>query len=270
MNFSEVELIISDLDGTLLNNNHQISSRFFEQFQQLKSLGVKFIAASGRQYHGMAEKFATIKNEITIIAENGAYIVHKGEELDVNAIPSEQVNLLIKIALDLPKTHIVLCGKKRAYFGRSEEGFENIIKEFYPKHQIIENYLDLADDDFLKIAIHHPEGSEAHILPYFSSLSEDFQLKISDINWLDISLKSTHKGNAIEKIQQQLNIDALNTMAFGDYNNDAEMLTNANFSFAMENAHPNIKAIAKYETTSNENFGVENIIEKVITAKKAI
>ena len=54
-------------------------------------------------------------------------------------------------------------------------------------------------------------------------------------------------------------------MAFGDFNNDLEMLKCADYSFAMENAHPDVKAIANYGTETNDNFGVELILENLAT-----
>ena len=53
-------------------------------------------------------------------------------------------------------------------------------------------------------------------------------------------------------------------MVFGDYNNDLEMLAMADFSFAMKNAHPNVLEVANYTTTSNDDFGVERILEKLL------
>ena len=54
-------------------------------------------------------------------------------------------------------------------------------------------------------------------------------------------------------------------MAFGDYNNDFEMLQRATYSYAMANAHDAIKAIANYQTKSNDEFGVEYVLEQLVT-----
>ena len=56
-------------------------------------------------------------------------------------------------------------------------------------------------------------------------------------------------------------------MVFGDYHNDIEMMEEAKFSFAMENAHKDIKGLAKFSTKSNDNFGVEKVLEKLISSK---
>ena len=56
-------------------------------------------------------------------------------------------------------------------------------------------------------------------------------------------------------------------MVFGDYNNDLEMLELAYFSYAMENAHPNVKKAARFQTNSNNEEGVEMILEQLLSAK---
>ncbi len=56
-------------------------------------------------------------------------------------------------------------------------------------------------------------------------------------------------------------------MVFGDYNNDLEMMGEAHFSYAMENAHPNIKKIANFSTASNNDGGVELILEALVKSR---
>ena len=60
------------------------------------------------------------------------------------------------------------------------------------------------------------------------------------------------------------NIQPHELLVFGDYNNDLEMLALADYSFAMENAHPNVLKAANYTTRSNDDFGVELILEKLV------
>ena len=59
-------------------------------------------------------------------------------------------------------------------------------------------------------------------------------------------------------------------MVFGDYNNDLEMIEQAAYSFAMQNAHPNVTKAANYTTKSNNEGGVEHILEQLIAAKEAL
>ena len=71
MDLSKVKLVVSDMDGTLLNSKGEISDLFFELFHKLKKQNIHFCAASGRQYHSIVHKLAIIKDDIFIIAENG-------------------------------------------------------------------------------------------------------------------------------------------------------------------------------------------------------
>lgn len=73
MDLSKIKMVVSDMDGTLLNSNHQVSEQFFELFKELQSRDITFVAASGRQYNSIIDKLAPIKDEIIVIAENGGF-----------------------------------------------------------------------------------------------------------------------------------------------------------------------------------------------------
>lgn len=264
MDLSKVKLIVTDMDGTLLNSNHNVSELFFEQFKVLKANNIKFVAASGRQYHSILDKLKSIKEDITIVAENGAYVVANEQELYVNAMNPEEVKKLIKISQQIPDTHIILCGKKRAYFLKDSGEFKDIVIEYYSEYELIDTFDDLPDDEFFKIALCNYESSEKNIYPHLQDIEGDWQVKVSAKQWVDIALPTNHKGNALTRVQEQYGISDAETMAFGDYLNDVEMLKKAAFSFAMENAHDEVKQVANYKTLSNSNLGVETVIDKLI------
>ncbi|WP_373518659.1 HAD family hydrolase, partial [Pricia sp.] len=68
MDLSRIKMVVTDMDGTLLNSDHEVSDRFLEIFQKLKERDILFVAASGRQYQSIVDKLASIKNDITVIA----------------------------------------------------------------------------------------------------------------------------------------------------------------------------------------------------------
>ena len=115
-----------------------------------------------------------------------------------------------------------------------------------------------------KIAVYHFDSSEKFIFPVVQDFKNDVLLKISGQHWLDISDEKANKGNALKAVQNLLNVTKEQTLVFGDYHNDIEMMQESNFSFAMKNAHEDIKKIAKYSTESNNNFGVEMVLEKLV------
>ena len=255
------------MDGTLLNSNHKVSSLFFKQFKQLKKLGIHFVAASGRQHNSIASVLKPIKDEIFIIGENGGIAKQADTLLSLHPLDPSK----IKSVLPLLKTtgkYVILCGKESAYIETSDDRFIKKFKEFYTGYKIVKNLEEAVyDTDFLKIAVFHAVSSEDELYPKVKHLEDDFLLKISGQNWLDISNLGVNKGNTIKLLQKQLNIAPRETLAFGDFLNDIEMLEDAHYSFAMKNAHPEVKKIARYETENNDNFGVEKILQKLIDSR---
>ena len=113
-------------------------------------------------------------------------------------------------------------------------------------------------------------GSEETTYPIAKALEKEVKVKVSGEYWLDISHLDTDKGRALKILQDQLKVSKAETMVFGDYNNDLEMIEQADYSFAMQNAHPNVTKAANYTTKSNNEGGVEHILEQLIAAKEAL
>ena len=266
MDLSSIKLVVADMDGTLLNSRHEVSPLFFELYGQLREKGVRFAAASGRQYNSIVDKLAPISQEITVIAENGGLAVHQGKELvftPLDAAAQREILLLIKDSKDI---HPVLCGKHMAYLTGESPAFIDTLKEYYTEYEILEQLLDF-EGVVMKIALYHYGGSEANIYPVVRHLEPGLKVKVSGENWVDLSNPKAHKGYALGIIQEEFGITASETLVFGDYNNDLEMLAMADYSFAMANAHPNIVKAANYQTKSNDEYGVELVLQQLLKAK---
>lgn len=269
MNLAQVKLVVTDMDGTLLNDQGEVSKQFYSLFEQLKAHNIHFAAASGRQYYSIANKLSPIVDDITIIAENGGIARRGQKELLVTQMHKEKVFELIHLLRTVKDSYIVLCGKKSSYVETTNETFINLFNEYYARYERVEDLTAVEDDEFVKIAIYHFESSEAFIYPAVKHLEDKLQVKVSGPNWVDISHPNAHKGHALRLLQEKLGYTPEQTMVFGDYNNDLEMLGLATFSYAMENAHPEVKKVANYSTKSNEENGVEYILEQLIDAKES-
>jgi HAD superfamily hydrolase (TIGR01484 family) len=162
-----------------------------------------------------------------------------------------------------------LCNKNTAYIETTNKAFLVLFQEYYTAFKMVEDLTKIVEAvDFLKIAVYHFEDSETYIYPEVRHLEKDFLVKISGQNWLDISIAKANKGTALQFVQKQLGVTKEETLVFGDYHNDLEMLACADFSFAMKNAHPDIKKAANYETDSHNDFGVEKILQEIVAAKQ--
>jgi len=257
-----IKLIITDLDGTLLNDSKEFSNIFWQTEELIHEKGILFSIASGRQFYNLAEKFAKIKDRTLFIAENGTYVSFKGEEIFVNALSKEEVHRLIGLGKQLSDTHMIVCGKNSAYTESANSKFLGEARKYYSKLKVV-NDLYEVEDDVLKVTICDFSGTEKHY-PFFQHLEKEYQIALATKIWIDFTHLSANKGTAIAKVQNQLGITFDETMVFGDYLNDLEMMRSAKYSYAMKNAHPKIVETANFITEfDNNNEGVERTIRKV-------
>lgn len=268
MEITDVKLIATDMDGTLLNSEKQLNPAFYNIFHTLQQKGILFTAASGRQLFNLQNQFGSIKDDMAFIAENGSYVLHKNKEVLVQALDTEVVNSLIKTAREIPRAYIILCGKKQAYIENTDDAFMEHVTMYYDRRQVVPDLLEVTDDALLKIAICDLAGSEGNSYRYFKPLEHELQVKVSGSIWLDLSHQLANKGRAIKALQKECNISYNQTMVFGDYLNDLEMMQEGYFSYAMENAHPDIIKAARFITASNDNDGVLKALEGMLAANK--
>jgi Cof subfamily protein (haloacid dehalogenase superfamily) len=267
MNLSNIKLIVSDMDGTLLNSHEQVSDLFFEQFETLQELGIHFVAASGRQYNSIAHKLNPIKDKITIIAENGAIAKRQNERLLLQTIAPEKLLRILPVLRTIKDIFVIFCGEESAYIETDDPVLIDMFREYYGTHKIVNDLSEVATSiPILKIALYHPISSAEFIHPAIKEYQNDFLLKISGLNWLDLSSDGSNKGAALKVVQEKMNITPEETLVFGDYMNDLELMDHAYFSYAMKNAHPEVLKKARFITESNNDLGVEKVLSKVIEA----
>lgn len=263
MSLKNIRLIVSDMDGTLLNSKHELHPSFEKIYNQLINNNIKFVAASGRQYHSIIDKFEKFQNNITIVAENGAFIRNNQKELSVNSIKISKLMEIIQFIRTIPNTYLVLCGKKQAYIEQDDMQFVNFFKEFYTAYQIVDDVLQMEDDIF-KIALYNPNGAEQNIFPLLQKFQSNFQIKVSGYYWVDVMQLEVNKGVAVKKLQKEWKISKNQTVVFGDYLNDLELFQEADYAVAMNNAHDLIKEKATHITSSNDENGVLDFIQNNI------
>lgn len=255
-----IKLISADLDGTLLDSQKQLSPELFPLIEKLSDQGVLFAAASGRQYYNLEHLFEPVKDKMVFIAENGSMVFEKGINHSASVIRSEYVSAIVEAVRQIPGTQPILCGLKGAYAENDEPQLIENIQMYYKRYNILDNILD-TDDDICKIAIYDYVSAETNCYP---SLKEQFnttmEIAVSGEHWIDFSNPGTHKGSAVRTIQEKHGIAFDETMLFGDYLNDYEMMKTGKYSYAMDNAHPTLKSISNYTAKSNDENGVVDAI----------
>lgn len=264
MDLSGVKLVVTDMDGTLLNAKGELNKEFPEIFHQLRNNNIKFAVASGRQYYSLVKKFRPVLDDLIFIAENGAIVMEKSQEQFSMPMDRDRAMEIIEVVKDIGDKYLILCGKKAAYIEDTNPEFMDPFLQHYDKYEVVEDLTQIEDDEILKVTICDLAGAEQNSLPHVKHFESDLQVKLSGEIWIDFTDKKAQKGNALSRVQEHYGISPQETMVFGDYFNDVEMFSQAAFSFAMENAHEQVKPHAKYQTASNEEGGVEQVLKRLL------
>lgn len=247
-----IKLIVTDMDGTLLNDKHELHPDFWEIENTLADKGILLAVASGRQYYNLESKFSRLKDRMIFFAENGTHVVHKGEELYVNPMDPDAAKKFIKVGRKIGDVQLVLCGKKSAYVESKDRRFIEEINKYYEKIEYVKD-LTTVEDTILKVTICDWKGVEENSYHSFKEFENKYKVAIAAKIFIDITALSANKGNAIKGVQEKLNISPEETLVFGDYLNDLEMMQNAKYSYAMKNAHEDILNISSYVTEFDNN-----------------
>jgi hypothetical protein len=263
----DIRLIACDMDGTLLDDDDAVHDDFWPLIDQLHARGIVFCPASGRQYYNLLERFEPIADEVVFIAENGTFVVRDGQELSSDCLDRQVARDLIDVARGLTArgadVGAVLCGKSSAYIERNDPAFREEVDKYYHRLQVVDD-LNAVDDDVLKVAIYDFVSSEHVSAPAYAHFRDTHQVVVSGQHWLDVMDLHANKGSGIRHIQQALGISRDQTMVFGDFLNDLEMMDEATYSFAMANAHPVLAERARYRAPGNTDNGVVRTIKSVL------
>lgn len=261
-----IKLIASDIDGTLVPESYnKLDPEYYDVIMKLKEEGIIFAAASGRQYPSIAKLFEPIKDNMIFIAENGAYVTCRGEDMSVSVMDRDIIHQLIKDIRSIPECEICLSGKHSLYVeSNDKEYLDLLINEYRNEVKQVTDLLKV-EEDFIKISVFHKFDSTGAagdiIIPKWE---DQLEIVCAGNQWLDIMNYDVSKGDAIKKIQQQLNIAKEETMVFGDNLNDIAMLNQAGESYAIGNAREEVKKAAKHVADTNINNGVLQVIKTLL------
>jgi Cof subfamily protein (haloacid dehalogenase superfamily) len=263
----DIRLVVTDMDGTLLDGNARIPEGFWTLLAELRRRGVLFSPASGRQYATLARQFAEAGDGMVFVAENGTYVVRDGVELSSDpldaSVAARVVGTTRRLAAGGVDVGAVLCGKKSAYVERTDEAFLAEAKRYYSLLRTVDD-LTAVDDEFLKVALYDFGPVERSTAPALEPLTSTHQVVVSGEHWVDIMNATADKGAAVRRLQHELGITPAQTMVFGDYLNDLGMLDTAEWSFAMGNAHPDVLRRARYTAPPNTENGVLRTITRLL------
>ena len=260
----KIKLVVSDLDGTLLNANSQLPVDFSQLVRDLADRDILFATASGRNWRSQREVFAACNEQMTFICDNGAFIMHKGHPFFISELKSDLWKTMARKCDEYgSECGAVICGVKSAYMLRNPR-IQPVVEQFYPEIVYVNDF-DEIDDQVFRISVCYLKGPAGEMFEDFSQCFADrANLVCAHPVFMDIMNSGINKAAGVSMLQQSLGLTPEQTMAFGDYDNDIEMLKNAGIAYIMENAPLSMREYSPFLAPSNEERGVLTVLEETL------
>ena len=238
--FSNIRLIASDIDGTLLQNGRtEITPQLFSQVRALKERGIIFCAASGRQHGSLRKLFQPVEKEIYYICENGAIAFSpEGEVLSRTPMEREDALRLCHAILDVPQFEVLISGAETSYLIPKSPDYIDHIRYFIGNHVTLIQQPEDIKEDILKVSAYCPDGA----IQYQEQWRKDwpqFAVALGGKLWLDCGKASKRDG--ILGLCSALGISPEQVCAFGDNYNDIPMLESVGMGIVMDGGPEDVR-----------------------------
>ncbi|MCR8849030.1 Cof-type HAD-IIB family hydrolase [Rossellomorea sp. SC111] len=267
MNLQEKHLIVLDLDGTLLTDEKKISSKTHDILKKARHKGHEVMIATGRPFRASELYYQQLQLSTPIVNFNGAFVHHPTDP--TWGIYHEPMDLkvakqIIDACDDFPFRNIVAEVKDDVYLHYHDE---KIIDVFMMGNPSIStgDIRNVLSDHPTSMLIHAEEEDVADIRAHLDDVHAEL---IDHRRWaapwhiIEIVKSGLNKAVGIERVASSLNIPQERIIAFGDEDNDLEMLAYAGTGVAMGNAIDPLKDIANAVTLSNEEDGIGRYLQK--------
>ncbi len=273
----KVQLVVFDLDGTLLNKYGEIGERSIELVHELKKMGVYFSFATGRLHNSIIDFASTLDLKSPLISLDGATIKSypSNEIIYESHVKTAYVEKAIKMAEEA-LLKIALSHDEAVYYTHSNSLVPQLMERYEAKFEEVDSYDDLKSKT-LEIIICGDYKKSIKAIEEKMKFPSAFGLKTSFYKsndqdgtyFLEIRNKNCSKGDGVKKLLKHLKINIKNCVVMGDWYNDRSMFRTKAIKVAVDNAVSEIKEMADHITkkTNNED-AVAEFLEMVLEAKK--
>ncbi|MFO8069488.1 MAG: Cof-type HAD-IIB family hydrolase [Alkalibacterium sp.] len=289
-----IKLIVSDMDGTLLNHEMDISQANIAAIKRAQHQGIHFAIATGRDFPLAFPLLEKNGIKCPLIAQNGAqYFDKNGKNMYNRGLEKSTVRNMLSVFHNYTDIHEELMTNKGIFSDNKEKRLDMVAAMLYDMSPdtsyeeamenaaehvdkmditFVDDYQEIVDDEsaiILKVSVHSKKGREV-LDPLKDELHRTvprLAITASSQRNLEINHEKAQKGIAVSQLAKKLGIKADEVMTLGDNINDISMLKWAKYSVAMANAEPEVKEIARYETSSNRQNGVAEAISRVLSGK---
>ncbi|MBE6071178.1 MAG: sugar-phosphatase [Clostridium butyricum] len=264
------KLIALDMDGTLLTSEKKIAESTKIALKKAEENGVKVVLASGRPIDGITsslQELDLLKQDDYVLSYNGGVVQNtRTKEIVSKAVlKGSDLKLLYEISKDL-NVNIHAFSAKEGLITPKNSQYTQYEADMNGISITIKDFKEIDDnEEIIKIMMIDP----AEILdPAIEKLPEEVYEKYSVFKsaefFLEFTNKEVDKGLGLKKLGEYLGIKKEEMIACGDAGNDLSMVKYAGLGVAMGNATDDVKKVANYITSTNDEDGIAKVIEKFI------
>lgn len=261
------KMIVTDLDGTLLDSNRECPDMNIKYLKQLKEKGYVIVVATGRILDSAIRVTKGAVFADYIISNNGALIYDVNTKKEVYK-KTLDLKPLRKICSYYDKTIVNGIDFCNSYYYNKYSDNEH---DGHSNTKMIDNIEDFLHDtkDILHATLLFNNDEDV------DKIYEKLKKEVPEFDYLimyelyrpvriiEVSSKGINKYTAIKILSDLEKIDNNNIIAFGDNANDLEMINNCGTGVAMKNASPKLKDVADYITLSNNDYGIIHFMENI-------
>lgn len=261
-----IDTIVTDMDGTLLNPQRMISDYTLEVLNACKQKGIRIIPASGRTRASMRPHVERLNSGMPYIGGNGSEIVSADHKL------IHQLSLEIPLAKELcaylakAGFHVQVYGDTAFYYARDCEASESYKRSSGLPGEAVGDLTAFLDFHTPKIlAIGDPSLVEKTLPLVQEAYKGRATFTVSEVNFLEAEPLGATKGEALRRLADMRgDIVPERTLAFGDSLNDLSLLQFTPHSVAMGNAREDLKARAAYVCGPNSQDGLARFLQEYV------
>ena len=267
----DIRVIATDMDGTLLDPKGQLDLPRLEKIlDKLDQRGIRFVIATGNEVHRMRQLLGHLAERVVLVVANGARIFENNELIQAQTWDDAMVDRALAHFKGRECQDQFVVTAMNGGFVKEGTVFTELDKFMTP--EMIEklyqrmNFVDEFDSSLfggvLKMSMVVGEERLDSVLQEINDLFDGHVRAVSSgYGCIDILQDGIHKAWGLVELLKRWNLKPEQIMAFGDSENDIEMLELAGISYAMENAEEAVKEIATKVAPANSQAGVYKVLE---------
>ena len=267
----DIRVIATDMDGTLLDPKGQLDLPRLEKIlDKLDQCDIRFVIATGNEIHRMRQLLGHLAERVVLVVANGARIFENNELIQAQTWDDAMVDRALghfkgRECQDQFVVTAMNGGfvKKGTVFTELDKFMTpEMIEKLYQRMQFVDEFDSNLFGGVLKMSMVVGEERSESVLQEINDLFDGHVRAVSSgYGCIDILQDGIHKAWGLEELLKRWNLKPEQIMAFGDSENDIEMLELAGISYAMENAEEAVKRVATKVAPANSQAGVYKVLE---------